>query len=57
MSEQKSGTLSENMAKAICDELIRDGVDPNRVTLQVAGNAQLLKQTPGWRAPSQSTAV
>jgi OOP family OmpA-OmpF porin len=52
MSEQKSDTLSENMAKAVCDELIRDGVDPNRVTYSGQGKTQLLKQTPdGVREP------
>ena len=52
MSEQKSVTLSENMAKAVCDELIRDGVDPNRVTYSGQGKTQLLKQTPdGVREP------
>jgi len=52
MSEQKSGTLSENMAKAVWDELIRDGVDPNRVTYSGQGKTQLLKQTPdGVREP------
>jgi OOP family OmpA-OmpF porin len=52
MSEQKSVTLSENMAKAVCDELIRDGLDPNRVTYSGQGKTQLLKQTPdGEREP------
>ena len=52
MSEQKSVTLSENMAKAVCDELIRDGLDPNRVTYSGQGKTQLLKQTPdGVREP------
>jgi OOP family OmpA-OmpF porin len=52
MSEQKSDTLSENMAKAVCDELIRDGVDPDRVTYSGQGKTQLLKQTPdGVREP------
>jgi OmpA-OmpF porin, OOP family len=52
MSEQRSVTLSENMGKAVCDELIRDGLDPNRVTYSGQGKTQLLKQTPdGVREP------
>ena len=56
MSEQRSVTLSENMGKAVCDELIRDGLDPNRVTYSGQGKTQLLKQTPDGCA-SPSTAV
>ena len=45
MSEQKSGTLSEAMAKAVRDELVRDGIDAERVEFSGQGKTQLLRQT------------
>ncbi len=45
MSVQKSAILSEGMAKAVCDELVRDGIHVDRIDYSGQGKTQLLKQT------------
>jgi outer membrane protein OmpA-like peptidoglycan-associated protein len=52
MSKAKSNALSERMAKAVRDELVRDGIDAEKVDYSGEGKTQLLKQTPdGVREP------
>lgn len=52
MSKAKSNALSERMAKAVRDELVRDGIDAEKVDYSGQGKTQLLKQTPdGVREP------
>ncbi len=45
MSVQKSAILSESMAKAVRDELVRDGIHVDRIDYSGQGKTQLLKQT------------
>ena len=52
MSRQKSAILSERMAKAVRNELVRDGIDAEVVSYSGQGKTQLLKQTAdGVREP------
>ena len=52
MSKEKSYALSERMARAVRDELVRDGIDADIVDYSGEGKTQLLKQTPdGVRDP------
>ena len=52
MSKDKSFALSERMAKAVRDELARDGVDAEKLDYSGQGKTQLLRQTPdGVREP------
>jgi OmpA-OmpF porin, OOP family len=52
MSARKSAILSERMAKAVRDQLIRDGIDAGVVHYSGQGKTLLLKQTAdGVREP------